>query len=803
MNIIEKISADKLDIDVNVGDHVNLIEYIDLQNGLKHPSLYNFLHDELVDYKKESRQIPFRSTRNAVTDAYVKTFLVNSDDFNTIDYINYMYQTINFIILTRINKTLDEDVKTHQDKSIKIVPLQHGEHITLLFKGGTAMNFIYNAVLEHERDLQKREILMGNNISKKFKVSDTDCAVDIMTYNNKRYRRLTYACAKNITYGLYEIAENFELLWNLESNRDYKQDNSYYYNNVGENHRDVTPDSIYPDINQLKYVIDVAKSDEATLGRINNIHELENVLELRANQLENGSKDPFECGLIIEFIDFIQITKKINIFNDLRQTLYNCGLISLRQLFEKIDQIYTTVKKEEFKSNIVAELNTLKANIETKYNNGEIDNKTLYNKSNNSYYIFTDVEINKDNVKFEGKNDFLLRNQDNTYYPYLFVEFKNRLIEKPNYDANHINDAYNEGYRSNLGNESNLGNNNDSHNINHTPNHPIVLETPNTTSVIPTIPASDIREGSNIEDANSNVSEPKNTNKLIPDSSNLHYISVNNSLIFFEGVDSVSNFNLLRIKLNTKLENILEMVNISEHVSTLENPQYANNTNNANKIMAPSEILDITISDKFDVIKGYFKESNMGEYHIFKWNNNKLYSYNNRMHCKDLSLILFNGTYCMPWTNLKYTKRIYRLLFFAGLQVGRNEFVNLLNIIENGINNDITMTHIYTDIKHEILLYPNLCSAEAIKNRHTNLQINKLLDYTDGYQEINYILNSIFIWCELYNDNDINLESILVHSYKKINAIIPDDIVQAFKNKYLEYIGNLKEIARIMRILFG
>ena len=61
-------------------------------------------------------------------------------------------------------------------------------------------------------------------------------------------------------------------------------------------------------------------------------------------------------------------------------------------------------------------------------------------------------------------------------------------------------------------------------------------------------------------------------------------------------------------------------------------------------------------------------------------------------------------------------------------------------------------------------------------------------------------MNSIFIWCELYND--INLKSILVHSYRKINAVKPDNIVNEFKNKYIKYIEKLKEISGIMRILF-
>jgi len=179
-------------------------------------------------------------------------------------------------------------------------------------------------------------------------------------------------------------------------------------------------------------------------------------------------------------------------------------------------------------------------------------------------------------------------------------------------------------------------------------------------------------------------------NKLIIfNNSFTHYISINNIISNYIGSKHIVSFDLYRIKFNIILQNVLDK-----------------------NINIPSEFLDISIPKFFDfnLVQLRSKIYNNFNYinYFSKLDNNRtkcfnILSTNLKYTIKDLNIVLFEQNTFIPWNDLKYNKRIIRLLFMTFvLYFQKANHYDCLDLFNNQI--DIFIKNI-DDLRENILKY--------------------------------------------------------------------------------------------------
>jgi hypothetical protein len=255
-----------------------------------------------------------------------------------------------------------------------------------------------------------------------------------------------------------------------------------------------------------------------------------------------------------------------------------------------------------------------------------------------------------------------------------------------------------------------------------------------------------------------------------------HYITANHLInrVRFNR-KNVTNFDLFRIKFNTKISNC---VDIKTNSPQNERKRKRKRSNGGN-INIPSEFIDISVpqygSDNVNIEHAKQIHINMCDFKNGTENHLQLYSYTLKEIVKDLEYVLFTQNYFCPWIDKKYIKRIYRLILLSWYYLSQN---NMLNIFLDILNfNDAVLKYILNDT----MPYP----YEAIqKVVHRGSDIANVLD-----DIIDLNINNV---TSLYKNIIIKNKYEILSEYIKC-IILLSQLYRCPVDKYYGYISLLRE----------
>lgn len=782
----------------DVNSSYPLSEYINESEDLQkspslnnNPSLLKFIISEKKDFIEVINENKFRGIKDNVTDAFVNEFFIgNYEVLNML--LDYQYHLIYFDIMSKINDQLmpAEDMRQSNRMQEKLerenmYPLQDNEHILLNFKGGSTMYYLYNNIINHlaQAGVNREQF---NNINQYFKISDIDLALNIETGNSYRYFQLESIVSYLLTETLEDLTNRLEFMYltkicsNLVDNIDdidittkiqeimaslnLLQTLDHINVIVPENTSRVYEDDIYNmklEINRLKTLL-ISQVNMANVTEANNF--ISRFIEYDADNKKFivKSVDMLEISLLSEFVSYMSHinssfdpTILAGILN-IKMVLKNYGKHLLNVKYKYLlNNLYDTNHLNGFINRIQTGLrgvnNTSLLNAKNAYlrehpANGpatprqRLCNTDLIVEADGSRYfqdyryltetkseiksIYNLVSDNdaiiKDNITFEGRENFFLRPQDSSKYPYLFVTTKN---------CGSFSDSIKDLKK-------------------------IILH------------KNGVGPGGRGKDVLVNLI-PTETKKLnFENNMNIHYLSINKS-IFIENNRFITTFNLFRIKFNVVLKDLIEKIDV---INGDCNATIKSLTN------APSEFLDVGIGSKDDTfhsIADEIEEHNNGIIFNITYSPEivpAIYGTKSRIlsyHIKTFAADLNNVLYCqqkIPWLDLKYQKRLFRLLFYI-FNVLNNEHLLPQQPVPPNQHVNIVIREVFinffNNIDYNLITYENIVTNPipndfTIENRLINEMIRLFIqqisiDGTDIFITDQTIKDLILSGRELHN----------------------------------------------------
>lgn len=868
-NLADDETAKILSTKKNDGDIAN---YLSIEpNGKFHPCLQKLFFDDYVDknYLKTVPQI--RALRDKVTDAYVSAFLQNQDSNNTyqiMDFVNWMYQYVNFVIVSNINKKLtsakydnDKQSQKTDQQPVAMAPLNYAETVKLIFKGGTTMHIIYKQTLigiDHEialaiaenNDAKLAELRAAyavlESMADNFKVSDTDMCIDISAGDNRRYLSITYAVSQLIIKAMEGISNDLEHLFFKGCGMKPRNDLSRIatmtkpseYDNANA-HKGITeitaadPDDgiirtkrvntnvlenlmvkikhakeLYFNISKIHHfsrlwdTLNIDKFADITVDgiTIKGVHSVIAEYALDNEGKIRGSKNPMIASLLIELIDFYlyhsaneySITNDANWYGEdgpfymkyiiLRDVLELYAKYSIHILYDKIKGIYSPDNITKFKTDAAANLTDLAKDI-----TGDL----LYDPTKNNYSLLVKQEFTNKDISTSNdiayRKDIVTHSNDNPIY-------STRTVDCTRY----------------------------------------------------------------------NIKESTKT-----EGKHLHYISMNNTIVDFFSSNKLD-FMLFRIKLNTVVKDIIRPVTIRKTAENLQGKfipkfladvtgkdskgkniyKYKSEADMLNiisyrdvakdeeadikKFKTPSEVLDITINDKFDtqkIRKGHhytYLHHRVVEVDGSNEVHSHILTYSSHMHVNDISYILYEQGHFLAWMDNKYKKRISRLFFFMGIYQQEiqnleehstspnrhlyniseilcskdNKQINLFNLIKNldisdaGIAGRENQDLINRVLDKYTMLGSKSFTPEYIYNISKQYPIYMIVQYHKEIENFKDVFDSIALMhIILYFMTDEQALDILANTYESIHNIYDrTTLLEQTRSDYKKYIEDLKDI---------
>jgi hypothetical protein len=732
------------------------------------PGLLKFMISDNLDFNDNINQNKVRMLNDNTTDAFVSIFFNDNNILKLL--IDYQYQFIYFFIMSKINSEL-MNVKplNRHNNNIDVenlYPLQHNEHIILSFKGGSTMFFLYNNILNYNQQQNGIDRARFVNIDKYFKISDIDFSVSIESENTFRYNQLESFVSKLITESLEEIANRFEYILlrlivpdpdlNNELNNLKNQ-----YTNVNTNlddmnisiHPNAHNNQVFADIYQLKIIINDLKKTFNPFNDVNN--EKKNEIEtLLARFFVNGvnfvfyTVDILEINLICELICYLIY---LDYPDDEMSRTFFVGLIYknaniksfvnylLNKRFEYlIDNLYTNQKLENFKNTICDGLRNM--------NNGLLEKSIISYRNEDVVSRNHGVNLHR-LLKCPGQ---VLQNGNingvvGDYYPeYKYLTDTKAGIEVM-YDLKDNNNIIND-------NIAFKGRDNFFLSPQDSSNYPYVLVTTNNNG----------RNNDKIKLIKNSINQDDDADKS---SSNIHYISINKSILKKKEAH-VTTFNLFRIKFNVILKKLIDKILITDAGC---------NMITKNRMNAPSEFLDVgfsSVNDTFHSVQHNIEANNNGIVFEFILNNDiygkksRVLSYHLESFMADLSNVLFIQNYNIPWLDIKYEKRMFRLLFYL-FNVIHYKSINNIEEQIDPVNVQLnTFIRFFTEINENNITFDNLINA----NNHfttSGMSVDNVIDTLINYISVPNMtrINSNIILTLLNAKTNINGYIILKNIY--------------------------------------
>jgi hypothetical protein len=265
------------------------------------------------------------------------------------------------------------------------------------------------------------------------------------------------------------------------------------------------------------------------------------------------------------------------------------------------------------------------------------------------------------------------------------------------------------------------------------------------------------------------------------DNKRIHYVSFNRSIhTIFSSYDL--NFDLMRIKFNTTINNNLVVKKYSPEKSSLKD---------VNSI--PSEFLDISIPNYSDYARKHYV-TDMSYKELFG-----IPSYTIKQIYEDLIFVLYKQSYFVPWTDKKYEKRMGRSIIF-GLLSGKENYKELVKLIELAylhIEGKASIPYDYiqnsefihgsSNIKYTV---DNLVNNEYngyIKN-YNSLMINK------KYENIEDYLRNIIYFMALHKTDNLTYLRFLNNYRKNYSRNVVDNeymdiFVDGYRQSFKDLLG--------------
>ena len=710
-------------------------------------------------------QFGFQQSRifqDKVTGCFVDTFLSDYDIEKRYKFIKFCSEKIKAEIYLNINEKLIND---------RFLPLKTDEKIHVLFKGGNIMNHLYNEIFNHNiNDVHLNHSI--DNIREYFRnINPIYNDTYIKNNNNGPNDLRNYINDISKSFGISDVdfsiyidvkdPKRFEIIYDyvIKITGKTLQDISIYFNNILLN-------------NFIPFPVIIN----------NNIFDFNNIEIDRINRI---------------YLDFQnQINNYFN-HNDLRiNAEFNIFLI-----------------------NIIANLNE----YNNFYDNLDILYKLLI-MCENCIYLYDKNIINRPVIRQELiniKNEIHLKisqiplRQINDLHDFFIIDKPNLILNPiplaPNIanirDINKINSFTH--FLNSICNEIN--------NIVDNNRVPIIGQQrfeadlrnkfeQNFKAVILTnrLEINDLKLQSRNNAIIYNVSDPKQITNIEEDASvnNYFYITYNNVIkkIRNDGT-STTNFDLMRIKFNLVIQN--------NKITVDDNPkEYA----------IPSEFLDISIpryddNTRIKVINDINQHGHIGN--ITRDITGNIYSidsYSLDDTIEDLYNVLFIQNIDFPWADIKYDKRIKRLIILLFLKVIITNDVSIIhkllyftktlittNIQDNDPNSNTVLSDkfieylfLQRDQNNLLTIIPNV-DCDYIK-KYTNMLLHEYI-----FNLINYDNNNkIIIHNDFNNINHLVITNVKWHCYNYLrkNNQLPEliNIINKSRRRYLWNDVNLIDI---------
>ena len=315
-----------------------------------------------------------------------------------------------------------------------------------------------------------------------------------------------------------------------------------------------------------------------------------------------------------------------------------------------------------------------------------------------------------------------------------------------------------------------------------------------------------------------------------------NYISHNNTINIYKH-NKTESFSLIRLKHLVSIRNFLTTTDArvnNNNINILTVPNHDPHQETIKTILyIPSELLDISIIQPYNNMSAYITNNSINNYkycipitHNDDVNITSYIPSSNMEHLiYDLQYILFMQNTFIPYHDMKYDKRIFRLLYFIKINshfylksyiendnVIKTLYINNYAIINDLINSYNITEHnnIYKLTKHNNdIILNRLFTNYTIDNINSDLFIYDILNVNKQYENLKEFYIFVVLFSELIindtNDNKIVLYNICktnLNKYKIINNfIIQNDIngyYTDFTQKFILFIKTIKDKINII-----
>lgn len=770
----------KLDFkNFNLSMHEYILDDNYYNNYINYPSFnLTYLENEFINLKKKNNMNDIRLIRDTTTNVFTKICIEDNKSINDYDFINFLFQYTYTNLLQNINTLLASN--KHY-----AYPLLPNEFLYLYFKGGTLMKYFKNFVYE---TLNINEnVNVDIDFIKNFKLSDTDMSLSIKCNSYMRYEQLKHYCISSFSKSLDELGTIINHL------KEYKTNNKplniinitdSINNNKKFNNTDIifSEETFYNNIDEFKIILQTLKLeiikhkiDKITTKYI--IKVINNIVNNIVNSTEKNytietimniiSCNPTENSLIIELLDFILLYKDINVVSKCKKVInkYKSKLIIANKylnfkLLNKIIGLFDNY--EEFKTKLA---HTIKSNI--------IDNKDI-----NEVYDF-DVEppikyiINKDKaytkniskaLDFDSckRSDFILAHNKNVKSNRILIEFNNKKQNYTSYN-NIINTQKNNKFVTFS-----------------------LIRLKHLVTIKDFLISEDIRANENL--VNTIPQTQRRTTR---------------------GTQRRTTRGTQRRTTRATQRRTTRTTQKRTTRGTLTSIQPKTKP----LLFIPTELLDISIIPPYNGIDNYIYKNSYNKYKycipITKENKTISYivSFNIENILYDLSYVLFGTNSFIPFHDTKYSKRIFRLLFFIKLNSKLEndsiiyqmnyDIINKLIHTINIINNNINISSEFNNILSELLLNKKI----NIEEFDISKPIYEILQFNNYFKPLKELYSFIILFTYLILNNNKNLLfnicKINFEYYQIIDDFILSNNVDSFyynfKNEFIKFINTIKD----------
>ena len=653
----------------------------------------------------------FRVFRDKITEFYTNTFfdIDNNNIQNLSDFLDYTYHFIYSEILINIGDKIRDYNILNTDYNVK--PICGLENIFLVFKGGSMMYIIYNRILKEFTNKINDSIYTYDQMIEIFKIV---CQENGMNYENNDIKNFNFDLEKDKI--LEGTSNNIGTFMNTLINKRFSISDTDYslYIDADTNERfDILYYFIIPILaNSMEQMTKLFDNYYTSIVNGQNYEPPNNIGQVE-HTYENYNTTSIILRLLkkIVFNDSIeQITQNDNsgklarwvVFCNIRLDRHEFSMFFLYEALQIIDLLLYIQKNYQGLTITYNNLKALRKRVEVRIR-----------------------KLNADKFRILVVNDFYSQDKINRFKDNLFREFNSYRTDNKKKDMmNEKHEKYaHPGKKPEIFIQK--------YKLNPDYNIPDRNAFTNNT-----------RPSTIVSTSNNPIEHTKITSTNVFTDNKIHYITYNTIINKTRNTNIVVNFDLMRIKFNVSL------------------PEDAFITQPVKNTKIPSEFIDISIPRYDDVNRiRYFYNMKKHNQTIppiitIPVNVNKisLFAYDAETILEDLEVVLAGQKSVSPWSDLKYEKRLIRLITFIFIA----NYTKIVDVRESQNN--------MLNIKKILILFYNL---HKHYNKKTILDLKYITDIMIG-------------------SNDINKLNVILH--------IKENIMHYNKKKYfnLDYIINEK-----------